>query len=180
MPNTSQTWIDRPAFSFADVVRLTGYKPSRIHGYVIKQQFRPQYSQPRGGAIRVERRTYTGRDVLRLLLLGPAVRFGVHLAAGDRFGASQPTLDALMRDLDAHIAAVLSGNATHTNERVVFPRLGGPWAYLVLDLRALAETQIARFGEYRRLRDEGIELAKAARDSWRVGVTETMKQRETV
>ena len=147
--STSQPWIDKPAFSFADVVRLTGYKPSRIHGYVIKKQFRPQYPQPQGGAFGVERRTYTGRDVLRLLLLGPAVRFGVHLAAGDRFGASQPTLDALTQDLDAHIDAVLSGTAdAGANERVVFPRLGGPWCYLVLDLAALAETQIARLADY--------------------------------
>ena len=152
--STSQPWIDKPAFSFADVVRLTGYKPSRIHGYVVKKQFRPQYPQPHATGP-VERRSYTGRDILRLLLLGPAVRFGVHLTAGDRYGASQPTLDALMQDLDAHIAGVMSGTATHANERVVFPRLGGPWAYLVLDLRALAETQIARLADYRRLRDEG-------------------------
>ena len=37
----------------------------------------------------------------------------------------------------------------------MFPRLGGPWAYLVLDLRALAESQVARIAEYRRLRDVG-------------------------
>jgi hypothetical protein len=159
--STSQPWIDKPAFTFADVVRLTGYKPSRIHGYVVKKQFRPQYPQPQGGAFGVERRTYTGRDVLRLLLLGPAVRFGVHLAAGDRNGASQPTLDALKRDLDAHIDAVLSGTAVAgANERVVFPRLGGPWCYLVLDLAALAETQTARIAEYRRVRDEGVGSAK--------------------
>ena len=154
--STSQPWIDKPAFSFADVVRLTGYKPSRIHGYVIKKQFRPQYPQPHATG-RVERRSYTGRDILRLLLLGPAVRFGVHLTAGDRCGASLPTLDALMRDLDTHIDAVLSGTATaQANERVVFPRLGGPWCYLVLDLAALAETQTARIAEYCRLRDEGV------------------------
>jgi hypothetical protein len=161
-------WTDERLFTFADVVRLTGYAPSRIHGYVARKQFRPQYRQPHGGARGVERRTYTPRDVLRLHLLGPAVLFGVHVSAGDRYGKNRQTLANLVQDLDSHVTRIGSGENAKGNERLVFPREYGPWCYLVLDLPTLAETQCRRLAEYRRLRDEGIEPAAAARESLRL------------
>jgi hypothetical protein len=73
-----------------------------------------------------------------------------------------------MRHLDKHITCIASGTLAQANERLVFPREYGPWCYLVLDLPALAETQCRRLAEYRRLRDEGIEPAAAARESLRL------------
>ena len=162
----TDVWVDACLFSFADLVRLTGYAPSRIHGFVARGQFRPQYRQPHGGASGPERRSYTARDVLRLHLLGPVLKFGVHVRAGDRYGGDRKVLLGLMNELDAHVTRIASSNAlASATERVVFPKEYAPWCYLSLDLPTLAWTQCARVAEYRRMCDEGIEPTKAASDS---------------
>ena len=107
----SASWVDARLFSFADLVRLTGYASSRIHGFVARGQFMPQYPQPHGGARGAERRSYSARDVLRLHLLGPILKFGVHLRAGDRYGGDSRVLAALMNELDAHVTRIASSNA---------------------------------------------------------------------
>lgn len=161
----ADSWVDARLFSFADLVRLTGYAPSRIHGFVARGQFRPQYPQPHGGARGAERRSYSARDVLRLQLLGPILKFGVHLRAGDRYGGDRQTLAALMNELDTYVTQAASNAVVASAERLVFPREHAPWCYLVLDLVTLASTNCRRVAEYRRMRDEGIEPSQAARDS---------------
>jgi len=161
----TESWIDLRLFSFADVVCMTGYAPSRIHGFVIRKQFRPQYPQPHGGGRGAERCTYTARDILHLQLLGPLVKFGVHLSAGDRYGGNRQTLAAITHELDTVVDRKVLSDSAQPKERLVFPRDFAPWCYLVLDLEKLAAIHCKRIAEYRRLRDEGVELAVAARDS---------------
>ena len=81
----TDSWIDGRLFSFANLVPDTRRAGST--GFVARGQFRPQYPQPHGGARGAERRNYSARDVLRLQLLRPILKFGVHLRAGDRYGA---------------------------------------------------------------------------------------------
>lgn len=169
-----KTWIDVRLFSFSDVVRLTGYAPSRIHGYIARKQFRPQFTQPHGGARGTDGNvTYTARDILRLHLLGPAVQFGVHVSAGDRYGSRPHALLTLTHALDLHLDAIAAGETASGDGPMVFPRQFAPWCYLVLDLPRLATIQYRRIEEYRKLRARGIEPGKAARDSLLIAVKPT-------
>ncbi len=152
-------FLDTRAFSFADVRRLTGLTADQVHGYVSRRLWRSQFKQ-RAGHGQAEAATYSGRDILRLLLLGPAVQFGIHRLRGPGhcYRSRPEVLQTLFEDLDG----VLAGRRGTRSERVVFPLTGGPWAYVTLDLRALVTVHLRRLDEYLRLLREGMARDKAA------------------
>jgi|ERR1017187_6785214 hypothetical protein len=184
-------FLDNPSFSFADLTRLTDVHPTNIHALVTRGHFKPQLKQRVGAGGNREAQTYTGRDVLRLLLIAYLVHYRIDDA---KFMART------VRELDHHIAAFVEFKTRHT--RTFYPeayepgddpfespvtvfawapgggsvqgdirdtleefRHGGPWCYLTLDLHTLVEKESVRMAKYLRLVSKGVKRSKAARDS---------------
>jgi len=137
-------FLNRPRFSFRELVRLTALKPTLIHGYIQRGLFKPQFKQRAG---RPSGPSYTGKDVLRLHLIAAATEFGIYRNA--------PLLAALLRRLDGAIAHFASGTPANTAPEIVtLPTQGAgvairePWINLSLDLSALVSVECRKLTEY--------------------------------
>lgn len=173
-------FLDERTFSFADLARLTNLAPTNIHALVEHGHFKPQFEQKVGAGGRKEAPTYTGRDVLKLLLIAYLVHYRVDV---EKVQEMVGYLDGCIKDF---VRRKTEENLVHIlyTPVAVFAwrpdgcsvyglvdnplkefRPGGPWCYLTLDLQTLVETQAMRMAEFLRLVSEGVDRDKAALDS---------------
>lgn len=137
--------LDEPAFSFAELCRLTGLRAGAVHAYVMRRQWCPVHPQRRGVGGADEVATYCVRDVLRLLVVAACTR---HRVIGDQRNACVAALDIWAE-----------GGAQPSNCPVpprVFELRRWPWCTLRLDLAALVRIETARMQRYVMLRGTGV------------------------
>jgi hypothetical protein len=155
----SKAWVDAPRYTFAEVKELTGLGAPHLHALRLRQQWRPQHKPRHGGP--AVRRTYTPRDVLRVMVIAPALGTNTQLPAGDRNGSSPALLAALLRALDRQIDEAVADRGAERAEFVV-PRLGAAsWCVVKFDLGLLVATQLKRLMPQGSANSESMDLRGA-------------------
>jgi hypothetical protein len=141
----STRWVDKQQYTFADVVALSEYNSSFIHGLRIRKAWTTAFPQSWGGAVRA---TYTARDILHLMAVAAGLAVNMQVPFGDNHGTFQESVDAMVAALDKTINVTLDLGVTP--ERIyVFPRPKAKWCKVSFDLKMLVDTQLQRLREYK-------------------------------
>jgi hypothetical protein len=134
--------VDRPRFTFGDVKELTGLGAPHLNMLRLRRQWRPQYKPRHGGP--AVRRTYTPRDVLRVMVIAPALGTNTQVPGGDHNGSSPAMLRTLIQALDRQINLAVAGRACERKEFIVPYMNARHWCRTHFDLARLVETQLPR------------------------------------
>ena len=147
-------FLNEQLFAFREVLQLLSLERGAVEGYVDREIFRPQFPGPRGGS--PNRRTWTGRDILKLEAISCLTRLGVmpaHVASVVAPGADIDraiTEFQVMRNTEApFIIWVPEVEREPFDERLSGRmRERGVYSYLVFDPSLMVEEWAVQLRQY--------------------------------